>query len=168
MPQHILISTSEPNQTPKYIGQEYFDLNTKKFYKAAGTNQSDWQLLGSGSSTGSTNSFFSSTHVIDNIEGPGTVELSITNPIYTVNMGGPGIKIINLPSALELNKKHSFILFGQNTQGSAITVQIGDGTNVKWDGGSGPTFSTGDVIVEILLFTLDGGNQWYGKVLGSY
>lgn len=168
MPQHIHIGNGLPSLVPGYTGQEYFDQDTQQFYKAAGTNQLDWQLLGAGSGGGGSNSFFSSLHTIENIEGPGTVLLDISSPVYSVNMGGPGTKVINLPAGLEPDKRHAFIVYGQNTYGSSISVQIGDGSNVVWDAGNVPAFPTSGDIIEMALFTLNGGAQWYGRILGSY
>ena len=169
MPQHIIIDQDVPALAPQYIGQEYFDQNTQKFYKAAGTNSTDWQLLGAGSGGGGANvSIFSGPWINGSIEGPGAYDITADILIYSIGFGGPGLKTVNLPAGLELDKRHSFVIFGRNTYGSAITVQIGTGSNVKWSGGTAPTFPTGNVKVEMLLFTLDGGTQWYGRVLGSY
>lgn len=97
-------------------------------------------------------------------EGPG--EITITAAEYRLYFGGPGLKVVHLPSNLSTNQRHTAIIHGQNTEGSAVTVQIGD-NNVSWHGGTSPNFPPGS-LVETMLFTLDGGNEWYGKILGTY
>lgn len=98
-------------------------------------------------------------------EGPG--EITITAAEYLLYFGGPGLKVIHLPSNLSTNQRHTAIIHGQNTEGSPVTVQIGD-NNVSWQGGTLPNFPPSGSLVEAMLFTLDGGNQWYGKILGTY
>lgn len=162
MVQHILTGSGEPAQSPQYTGQEYFDQTTQQFYKAIGTNPSDWQLLGAnGIST-------AEAHIVEHMEGPWVFDLNPNTPIYTINMGGAGLKLINLPSGLDTSKRYSFIVIGRNTEGAPINVQIGNGTNVIWEAGVQPTFPTGSVIVEMMLFTHDGGNKWFGRVLANY
>jgi hypothetical protein len=167
MVQHILIGIGDPTQSSQYIGQEYFDQNTQQFYKAAGIAQSDWQLLGAGS--GSTSkSIFSASVINGSIEGPGSFDITASNNLYSLGFGGPGLKTVNFPTGLDTSKRHTFIVVGQNTEGGSITVQYGDGSNVSWEGGSAPTFPASGALVETMLFTLDGGIQWYGRVLATF
>lgn len=162
MPQHILIGMESPIRVPNYIGQEYFDQTTQKFYKAIGTNSTDWQLLVSGETS------TAEPHIVEHMEGPWVFDIEPNTAIYTLNMGGAGLKLINLPSGLDTSKRYSFIVIGRNTEGAPISVQIGNGTNVIWEAGVQPTFPTGSVIVEMMLFTHDGGNKWFGRVLANY
>jgi hypothetical protein len=167
MVQHILIGNGEPAQLSQYIGQEYFDQNTQKFYKSAGTAQSDWQLLGSGSGS-SSESILSGSVVNDSIEGPGSFDITASNTMYSLGFGGPGLKTVNFPTGLDTSKRHTFIVMGQNTSGGLIAVQFGDGSNVIWEGGAAPIFPASGALVEAMLFTLDGGSQWYGRILATY
>ncbi len=167
MPQHIIIGYEPPNLIPQYTGQEYFDQNTQQFYKSAGTAQSDWQLLGAGSG-GSSESIFSGSVTNGWIEGPYTFDIIGSSYLYSLGIGGPGLKTVNLPTGLDASKRHTFIVMGQNTDGGSITVQFGNGSNVAWEGGAAPIFPTSGALVETMLFTLDGGMQWYGRVLASY
>lgn len=162
MVQHIYTANGIPSRLPEYIGQEYFDQSTQQFYKAIGPNATDWRLLGTnGIST-------AEAHIVEHMEGPWTIELNPNTAIYTLNMGGAGPKFINLPSGLDATKRYSFIVIARNTEGGPINVQIGSGTNVIWEGDSQPIFPTDNVIVEMMLFTLDGGNKWFGRVLATY
>lgn len=162
MVQHIKRSQGVPTLLPQYIGQEYFDQTAQQFYKAIGLNPTDWQLLGAGGSD------TAQSHIIEHMEGPWTIDLNPNTPIYTLNMGGAGLKLINLPSGLDATKRYSFIVISRNTEGGPINVQIGNGTNVIWQGDAQPIFPTDNVIVEMMLFTLDGGNKWFGRVLATY
>ncbi len=124
MVQHIKIGDGAPDQVPNYTGQEYFDQNTQQFYKSAGTAQSDWQLLGAGSG-GSSESILSGFVTNGWIEGPYTFDITASNSLYSLGFGGPGLKTVNLPTDLDVNKRHTFIVMGQNTNGGSITVQFG-------------------------------------------
>jgi len=165
--QHILTGNGEPTQSSQYIGQEYFNQSTQQFYKAAGIAQSDWQLLGANSG-GSSESILSGSVTNGWIEGPYSFDITENNHLYSIGFGGPGLKTVNLPTGLDASKRHTFIVMGQNTDGGSITVQFGDGSNVAWEGSVAPIFPASGALVEIMLFTFDGGIQWYGRVLATY
>jgi len=153
--QHILTGNSLPTQAPQYIGQEYFDKASSKFYIATSTGVDGWQILGAGSDNNS------NSYVTAHLEGPMTHDITTDSKLYKLHFSGPGVKTINLP--IETDTMHNVTIYGFNTEGSNVTVNIGN--NVSWQNGSAPIFPASGNLVEVEIFTLDAGDSWYGKYL---